>query len=506
MIKRNLMAAAAAAALAGPGTAAAVTENEMKELREQVRQLKQEYERRIDALEQRLKQAEGAAGKAQASAGQAEATAGKAEAAAVKAEAAATGAQATAVGAEAAAASASIRPAGENAFNPAVSLILNGVLSNLSQDPARHQIAGFTPTGGEVGPGNRGLNLAETELVFSANIDPNFRGTLIAALAPDNTISVEEGYIQGIGLSHGLGFKAGRFYSSVGYQNEIHVHAWDFTDAPLASKVFLGGQLADDGVQFKWIAPTDTLVELGAEIGRGRAFPGSNRNKNGAGAGNLFAHLGGDLGASTAWRLGLSHLRTEAQNRNYDDLNSFGTQVNNSFNGASRLWALDGVLKWAPNGNATDTSFKLQGEYFRRNEDGNLTYDTAAASIVPSASAATSLAGTRTGTLRSAQSGWYAQGVYQFMPRWRVGYRYDRLNSGSVNLGLVDSGALTAADFPILEKYTPTRDTLMFDYSPSHFSRLRLQFASDKSRPGVTDTQVFLQYIMSLGAHGAHKF
>lgn len=498
MIKQTLMAAAVAAALSVPGTATAVTDAEMKELREQVRQMKQEYERRIDALEQRLKQAEGATGKAQASAGQAEAKAGKAEAAAAKAEAVASGAQATAVGAEAAATSASARPAGENAFNPAVSLILNGVLSNLSQDPARHQITGFAPTGGEVGPGNRGLTLAETELVFSANIDPNFRGTLTAALAPDNTISVEEGYVQGIGLSHGLGFKAGRFYSSVGYQNEIHVHAWDFTDAPLANKVFLGNQLADDGVQLRWVAPTDTFFELGGEIGRGRSFPGSNRDKNGVGAGNLFAHLGGDIGASTAWRFGLSHLRTTAQNRGYDDLDSTGTPVNNSFDGSSRLWALDGVLKWSPNGNSTNTNFKLQGEYFRRNEDGNLTYNSANA---PGATLTT-----QTGTLRSAQSGWYAQGVYQFMPRWRVGYRYDRLNSGTVKLGLMDSAPFTAADFPIYDAYNPTRNSLMFDFSPSEFSRLRLQFASDKSRLGATDNEVFLQYIMSLGAHGAHKF
>jgi len=46
----------------------------------------------------------------------------------------------------------------------------------------------------------------------------------------------------------------------------------------------------------------------------------------------------------------------------------------------------------------------------------------------------------------------------------------------------------------------------MFDYSPSEFSRLRLQFASDRSNPAATDRQLFLQYIMSLGAHGAHAF
>ena len=35
---------------------------------------------------------------------------------------------------------------------------------------------------------------------------------------------------------------------------------------------------------------------------------------------------------------------------------------------------------------------------------------------------------------------------------------------------------------------------------------LRLQVARDQSRNGEADNQVWLQYIMSLGAHGAHKF
>ena len=475
MIKQSIIAAAVAAALAGPGNAAAATDAEVKELREQVQQMKREYERRIEALEKRLQQAEGAPRKADNAAADAESPAVRAEAAALQAN---TG------------------PASEAAFNPAVSVILNGVYSNLSQDPARFRITGFAPTGGEVAPGSRGFSLGESELALAANVDHYFRGTLIATLQPDDRIGVEEGYIQSLGLSNGLTLKAGRFYSSVGYQNEIHAHAWDFTDAPLANKAFLGNQLADDGVQLSWLAPTDTYFELGAAAGRGRSFPGSNRDKNGSGAANLFARLGGDIGAGAAWRLGVSHLRTTAQNRNYTDLNSLGTEVNNSFNGASRLWVLDGVLKWAPNGNATDTNFKLQGEYFRRSEEGNLTYDTAAVSPT----------GTQTGALRSAQSGWYAQGVYQFMPRWRVGYRYDRLNSGSVTLGQVDSGVLSAADFPIYSRYNPTRNSLMFDFNPSEFSRLRLQLASDKSRLGATDNQVFLQYVTSLGAHGAHSF
>jgi hypothetical protein len=46
----------------------------------------------------------------------------------------------------------------------------------------------------------------------------------------------------------------------------------------------------------------------------------------------------------------------------------------------------------------------------------------------------------------------------------------------------------------------------MLEFNPSEFSRLRLQLASDKSRLGATDNQIILQYIHSLGAHGAHRF
>src|SRR5216110_3271506 len=143
-------------------------------------------------------------------------------------------------------------PASESAMNPAVSVILNGVYSNLSQDPSAFRINGFVPTLGEVGPGVRGLSLGESELALAANIDHNFRGTLIASISPEDSIGVEEGYIQSLSLSYGFTVKAGRFFSGVGYQNQIHAHAWDFTDAPLANKVFLGNQLNEDGIQLKW--------------------------------------------------------------------------------------------------------------------------------------------------------------------------------------------------------------------------------------------------------------
>ena len=362
------------------------------------------------------------------------------------------------------------RPA-PNTFNPDISLILQGTAARASQNPNDYQISGFAPTGGEVAPARRGFSLGESELVVTSNIDPYFRGQLIAAFTPEGELEVEEAFFQTLALGRGFTLKGGRFLSGIGYLNQIHQHFWDFQDAPLAYKAFLGGRLNDDGVQAKWIAPTDLLVELGGEAGRGRQFPATDPNRNSAGMWSLFGHVGGDAGTGGAWRAGLSYVKTSPEDRAFTDAG-----VLQSFTGDSKLWIADAVFKW-------ERDLKLQVEYFRRTEDGSLAY-----------------AGTADG-YSSRQSGWYAQAVYQFMPRWRAGYRYDRMNHGAV------SSVLAEAQAPLLlADYNPTRNTVMVDWSPTEFSRIRLQLASDKSRQGVTDNQVLLQYIFSLGAHGAHLF
>lgn len=364
-----------------------------------------------------------------------------------------------------------------NAFNPDIAIILQGTAARSSQNPDDYQLTGFAPTGGEVGPARRGFSLGESELVMTSNIDPYFRGQLVASFTPQDTLEVEEAFFQTLALGRGFTLKGGRFLSSVGYQNQIHQHAWDFQDAPLAYQAFLGGRLDDDAVQVKWLAPTELLLELGAEAGRGRAFPASDANRNGAGLWTLFGHVGGDVRDSGAWRAGASYLRASPRERGVDD-------VGETFSGRSALWILDAVYKWAPAGNASVTNLKLQAEYFRRTESGQLALDT------------------RRGDYSSRQSGWYGQAVYQFMPAWRVGYRYDRLGYGTVS-----ASGFTDADLPLLlTAHNPTRNAVMLDWSPTEFSRVRLQVARDNSRAGVTDNQMLLQYIFSLGAHGAHTF
>ncbi|MES2017476.1 MAG: hypothetical protein V4484_13365 [Pseudomonadota bacterium] len=419
MFKPTLLGAAMLAACAVPLAASAADDKEMAAIRAQIQEMKQSYEARLLALEQRLQDAQAAAPAAPAAAPEPVAA-----------------------------------PSSSNAFNPDISMILGGSYANLSRDPAQYRIEGFAPAGGEVGPGARSFNLGESELTFAANIDPMFAGQLTFSLTGEDTLGVEEAYVRTRALSNGVNARAGRFLSSVGYLNGQHAHTWDFVDAPLAYQGFFGGQYKTDGVQVKWLAPTDTLIELGAEAGRGSAPPGNERNKNGVGGGALFAHVGNDIGDSGSWRAGLSYLRTGA------------TEREDQFSGSSAMWVADAIYKWAPNGNSTQRNFKLQGEYLRRKESGTL------------ADAA----------YRVTQSGYYVQAVYQFMPLWRAGLRYDRLDAGTA------------------DAYAPKRASIMFDYSPSEFSRMRLQFARDQARPGPVDNQIFLQYIMSLGTHAAHAF
>ena len=468
MQKRFAMAAMLAASFG----AHAADNSELAAIRAQIDDMKRAYEQRIAALEQKLSQAEAKSAVAPAPVVAAPAAAERRPAAASSA----------------------------SGFNPEVSLILQGQYKNM-KDVAERGITGFWPAGGHdhgegavEGINKRGFSLNHTELVLAANIDPYWRGQAIIATL-DGTAEVEEAWFQSLGIGHGIGLKGGRFRSGIGYLNEQHPHMWDFADAPLMYQAMFGthGSYAQDGVQFKWLAPTETFVEFGAEIGRGANFPGTDRNKNGSGAAAVFAHVGGEVGVSNSWRAGVSYLTTRAKSRTAHFAGTVDDEVEGLFDGRSQSYIADFVWKWAPNGNPKYQNFKLQTEYFQRREKGDLTCATP-----DDAGAAVACDGLLS-AYRTRQSGWYAQGVYQFTPHWRAGLRYEQLDSGVRDFG--DNAA-----YLLVDSYRPKKASAMIDYSWSEFSRVRLQYAQDKSMLGITDNQVTVQYIMSLGAHGAHKF
>lgn len=473
-MKKYILCAGITAALLFPYSAYPAENNDIVELKQMLRQMKHDYEARISALEARVKEAEEQATVA-------ESKADSATRVAVEAKKTLAGGR------------------GDSAFNPALSLVVQGGAASYSRDPNNWALPGVQ-VGGEAGLKAEGLSLAETELIASANVDDGFFAQATIGLHEEEgtmEIDLEEAFVDTLTLPAGFGLRIGRFFAETGYTNTKHSHAWDFVDAPLSSQAFLGQQYRDDGLRLTWLAPTDTFMELGVETLRGERFPaGGNGSEFLGGAQNYFARLGADVGASNSFRVGFSHLRAEPKDRQGGHAHAGHADEIFSFTGDSNLTALDVVWKWAPNGDARTRNFVFQTEYFHRDEDGLVTFaDDTGEALLP-----------YDGGQRSA----YAQGVYQFMPRWRAGLRYDKLWSDN-NLR-VASNTSAEADGDVVDEsgliggHDPWRWAFMVDYSHSEFSRLRLQYGRDHSQPGNADAQFLLQYIMTLGAHGAHRY
>jgi len=423
---------------------AALAETGIEDIRAELTALRNDYEQRIADLEQRLAVAEQNARQASASSQS-------------------SGSMPRNTGAE---------------FNPAIGVIFSGSAWNYSGNPENLAVQGF-PFGGEAGPITEGLALGETELILSSNVDDKFAAMLTAALAVEDgeaVVEIEEAWVEATALPAGFGAKFGRFFSGIGYLNNKHAHSWDFADQPLPYQAFLANQLRDDGIQARWLAPTDTFIEIGAELLRGGAYPSAGADNNGFGSYSLFANVGADAGTDSSWLAGVSLLDASPINRaSGDEDDPF------LFSGDSTLMTAQFVWKWAKDGNWKDRNLILQAEYMRREESG--IYE--GAGLSPQ-------------VYDNDQTGWYAQAIFQPVSRWRIGARFDALSSDNPG----DAFAGTALAAPLSD---PRRITIMGDWANSEFSRLRLQFTRDES--GLEDdNQLGLQYFHSIGAHGAHTF
>jgi hypothetical protein len=354
-----------------------------------------------------------------------------------------------------------------NAFNPAISMILNGQYAHHSLNPDRYLRAGF-PLAGDAGPGRQGFSLGESEVSLSANVDEKFYGQLTLSASSENgqdAISIEEAFVDTTALPTGFTLRAGRFFSNVGYLNSHHAHTDKFSDRPLAYQAFLGGKYGDDGVQLRWVAPTDLFVELGGEAFRGQYFPGGGAGRNGAGVTTLFAHAGGDVGIESSWLAGLSMLRSKT------------VGAEDGFSGDNTLYVADVTWKWAPEGNTKDGGILVRSEFLLDDRSGQF-----ASSGTPGLNQP--WVGTRRGL--------YVEGVYRINRSWETGYRYDQLWAD-------DKG-------PFASTFDPYRHSVMLTWRNSEFSLVRLQLSRDYPNPTQTDTAATLQIQTALGAHGAHKF
>jgi hypothetical protein len=382
----------------------------------------------------------------------------------------------------------------DTTFDPQFSVILDGRYASYDNNPEDFAIPGFS-LGGEAELPGEGFSLGHIELGASAEIDNKFTGKLTVALAEHDgeiEVELEEAFIETLGLGNGFTVRAGRFFPSVGRVNSQHNHAWDFTDAPLVYQGLWGAKYIDDGLRLSWIARTDTFLEMGVEGLAGAGFPAGGERSDGIGSTTLFSNIGGDLSTSSSWQAGVSYQSADIVDREsgghgHEEEGDHESEEVPSFTGDSNTIGLNAVYKWSPNGNPKDKHFILQAEYFQRDESGSVLLEGSDP--------------LETSTLDADQSGFYVQGIYKFAPHWRAGLRYGELTSNN-----------TGNDAEVLEEVgllgngsKPKRYSIMTEWVPSEFSRVRLQYNQDESGENK-DSQWFLQFTMNLGAHGAHTF
>ena len=488
-MKRLLLGAAVAVALAAPLSASAADSADMAEVKRMIEQMKADYEQKIEALEQRLKAAEQ---KAETAADTAE-TAKQASAAAT-AERKSSGLGALTSG---------------TAFNPQISVIVDGNYYHDDADGEGTELLGEAFRAGaghgheEEGGGHshggaeNGFNLREAELWFGGTVDPYFDASVTLALDSDGGAEVEEAFLQTRALPAGLKVKAGKFFSDIGYANRQHPHEWDFTDQNLVHQNLFGNNLGDTGVQLTWLPELPWYTQLGFEALQGsqerfgalvedeeeREELNLSGEDDGPRLFTGFVKVAPDLGFDHALQLG-AFVAHSTQSQLIGELE----EEEAGFDGDQTLWGLDLVYKYDSPRSYGAGDFVFQTEYLYDKKDLQLTAYDADPSLVG-------------GNREFTTDGLYLQGRYGIAPRWQLGLRYDVLGLTNEAEGVGGNENFDESD----------RWTIGVTYRPSEFSLLRLNAATADIVTGEDGASegfdyFYLQYILSLGSHGAHKF
>jgi hypothetical protein len=386
----------------------------------------------------------------------------------------------------------------QNRFNPDISLIAGFALvgTNLSDETAEAlSVPGFLGASEREGKG-RGFNFNYLEFALSASVDPYLDFVGIVALTPE-AVHVEETYVDTRHLPFGFQLRLGKLLSAFGRLNGMHQHSWDFYDMPLVYEAFIGLEgFKNPGVRLSWTAPLDFLLQLNLEVFQGRTDEPRLFNASGY---QLTAHDGSVLSSSQPFVPAMAVGSLKA---------SFDVGDHVFLAGASVM--VGHALQTAIHGEASDTAFSAPGTILY---GGELTYKYLISSyrsvtwqseylgIVSSGD----LAQASDGLVHSAkkrQGGLYSQLLWRFDDpgRWRVGARFDLLVQNSFTV----DGAKQPLD-NMLQRYTS-----MLEYSPTEFSRFRLQYDYDRSRflDGIRKDahEVLLEMNIAVGPHGAHAF
>lgn len=457
--------------------------DDLQALRDEIAQLKKSYEARIAALEARLAEARPAAA------------------------------------AETAKVSRGDAPT-ERDFNPKISLILDGVWFGDNKKGGSGKLYehidginhGHGHDGHDHGALERGFNLRDTELVFSASVSPYFDANVLTTVGSGGSVELEEAYFDTRALPAGLKLRGGKFLSAIGYLNSQHPHQWDFVDQNLPYRTLLGEHgLMDTGLRLSWLPPTGNLyTQVGVELLQGKDHPfgaageqtpsaradgnalagtsagGMASAKAGPRLTTLFAKLAPDLGDRHALQFGLWTARARQHQEVHDHTAEDPSTLVHGLEGKGGAWGGDLVYKYDAGHYGGVGDVKVVAEYLREKKDMHIAFHENGALV---------------GQPRKfTQDGFLAQATYGFAPHWQAGLRYDATGLTSKLEGA--SGLIR--DMNKSDRWTAavTRKLTEFSLFRLQASRARLWVEGAEEKVN----QVFLQYQHSLGAHGAHSF
>lgn len=339
-----------------------------------------------------------------------------------------------------------------------------------------------------------GFNFNYAELTLAAPVDPYIDLFSTFHLSPTE-FEIEEAYFNTRALPWNLQLKGGKFLSHFGRINPQHAHFWSFNDQPLINQAFFGNHgLNELGLRLNWLVPLDVYLDLGLEL-----LQGENRASFGTQGFTSGDYSLADVNGPTLWVAtaktsldlldnlvllgGLSYaqggLRLAASEADaHGDLHVHQAPAAEAFDnlaGSSRILGLDLSLRWFLD---SYRELSWQSEWLWRQLDGSHYHH-----------------GARN-PFSLSQSGLYSQLIWRFDQQWRTGLRADLISQDQ---------QVSMAEAPLR-----SRGSAMLEYNPTEFTRFRLQYNLDHSRMLGPERpllhELFLQFNLAIGAHGAHEF
>lgn len=343
---------------------------------------------------------------------------------------------------------------GANAFNPDMGVVVDTALARFSDAPAQL---------GEHDPSRNGFTLQQLELSLRSNIDPYFR--LESFIVFRDEVEIEEAVAATTALPASLQLRAGKFLNRFGRINATHLHAWDFADQPLIIGKFFGGDGNRGlGVEPSVLLPLPWYAELVVSVMQPEG-DAANRSflRADEGAPNRLSHMLSMGALKQFWSLsedlGLFAGISAAQGPGPDP------------DDRSQLAGGDVYLRWRPVTRASleQMAISVQAEWMARRRLWS--------------------------GAELRDDGGYAQLSYHYDRNWAAAARAETVSGLAFD--------------PLDPAWTDARvrHAAQISYSPTEFSRIRLQENRDRI-PGRSEPLwgTFLTLEVTAGAHGAHAY